>query len=93
MKRDSSMATDERSSADANRFYLAAWRWHFYAGLYVVPFLLILATSGLVMLLSQPIDAARHQDRLQVTPQGTALSPEEQLARVSDAFPDAHAMM
>ncbi|EBA08011.1 PepSY-associated TM helix domain-containing protein [Sagittula stellata] len=31
-------------------FYFAAWRWHFYAGLYVIPFLLMLAVTGLVML-------------------------------------------
>ena len=25
-------------SSDTNAFYRAAWRWHFYAGLYVIPF-------------------------------------------------------
>jgi len=34
----------------ANRFYFAAWRWHFYAGLYVAPFLVMLALTGLIML-------------------------------------------
>jgi len=29
--------------------YRAAWRWHFYAGLVVLPFLLTLALTGLVM--------------------------------------------
>ena len=33
----------------ASRFYAMAWRWHFYAGLYVVPFLVMLALTGLVM--------------------------------------------
>ncbi|MBN8630659.1 MAG: PepSY domain-containing protein [Rhodobacterales bacterium] len=33
-----------------NRLYFAAWRWHFYAGLYVIPFLLMLAATGLIML-------------------------------------------
>lgn len=31
------------------RFHATAWRWHFYAGLYVVPFLLMLAITGAVM--------------------------------------------
>lgn len=31
----------------SSRFYAAAWRWHFYAGLFVVPFLTILAVTGL----------------------------------------------
>jgi uncharacterized iron-regulated membrane protein len=30
--------------------HAAVWRWHFYAGLYVAPFLIILACTGLVML-------------------------------------------
>jgi uncharacterized iron-regulated membrane protein len=31
------------------QFHMLAWRWHFYAGLYVVPFLTMLAVTGLVM--------------------------------------------
>ncbi|AOF85287.1 pepSY-associated TM helix family protein [Hydrogenophaga sp. RAC07] len=30
-------------------FHALAWRWHFYAGLYVVPFLTMLALTGAVM--------------------------------------------
>ena len=37
------------STRSTSRFYAAAWRWHFYAGLYVVPFLFMLAITGLVM--------------------------------------------
>ncbi len=77
------------SPRDTNRFYLAAWRWHFYAGLFVVPFLLVLATTGLVMLLSQPIDAVRHRDWLRVTPTATQLSPEEQVNVAVAAYPEA----
>lgn len=38
------------ASAPANRNYFTAWRWHFYAGLYVIPFLMMLAVTGLIML-------------------------------------------
>lgn len=43
-----SPTTSSRSPA-LGQFHLLAWRWHFYAGLYVVPFLLMLAVTGLVM--------------------------------------------
>jgi len=33
-----------------NRLYFAVWRWHFYAGLYTIPFLVMLAATGLMML-------------------------------------------
>ncbi|WP_237155363.1 PepSY-associated TM helix domain-containing protein [Oryzibacter oryziterrae] len=39
------------SRRETNRLYFAAWRWHFYAGLYVIPFLLMLAVTGLVMMI------------------------------------------
>lgn len=32
-----------------NKLYFAAWRWHFYAGLYVIPFLIMLAVTGALM--------------------------------------------
>ncbi|MGA0540812.1 PepSY-associated TM helix domain-containing protein [Neotabrizicola sp. VNH66] len=38
------------AAAAASKFYFIAWRWHFYAGLYVIPFLAMLAVTGLVML-------------------------------------------
>jgi uncharacterized iron-regulated membrane protein len=41
-------AAPERKPS-SSRFYAVAWRWHFYSGLYVVPFLLMLAITGLVM--------------------------------------------
>ncbi len=42
----------ETSHSHRNKFYFAAWRWHFYAGLFVVPFLLILAVTGAIMMIS-----------------------------------------
>jgi uncharacterized iron-regulated membrane protein len=43
-------AKEAAQPSAANKFYFIAWRWHFYAGLYVIPFLIMLATTGLVML-------------------------------------------
>ena len=38
------------ASSRIDAFYFAAWRWHFYAGLFVAPFLVMLAVTGLIML-------------------------------------------
>ncbi|WP_024955233.1 PepSY-associated TM helix domain-containing protein [Sulfurospirillum arcachonense] len=35
---------------EKNQFYKAVWRWHFYAGLFVTPFMLILAVTGMMMM-------------------------------------------
>jgi len=50
---DSQQTAAGAAPAEASRidaFYFAAWRWHFYAGLFVAPFLIMLATTGLIML-------------------------------------------
>ena len=49
------MATDT-PSAFGIKLYRAVWRWHFYAGLIVVPFLTFLALTGLIMLYGNSID-------------------------------------
>lgn len=40
-----------QSASRSTVLYRAVWRWHFYAGLYVIPFLLMLAITGLIMML------------------------------------------
>ena len=42
--------------ATNSRLYRAIWRWHFYAGLFVVPFLLVLALTGLLMVWGNSVD-------------------------------------
>lgn len=54
----------------ANKLYFAAWRWHFYAGLFVIPFLTILALTGMAMLWIAWIDG-RDGERTAVVPQDT----------------------
>ena len=43
-------------AAAGARLYRAVWRWHFYAGLFVVPFLIVLAVSGLIMVYGNSIE-------------------------------------
>lgn len=47
-------------------FYRSVWRWHFFAGLYVVPFLIMLAVTGLVMIFDPIIERALHSDLYKV---------------------------
>jgi len=46
---DASPLEANPSKGRDSRFYATAWSWQFYAGLYVVPFLLMLAITGSVM--------------------------------------------
>ena len=42
--------TDDVARAATERRYFTVWRWHFYCSLYVFPFLMMLAVTGLIML-------------------------------------------
>lgn len=65
--------TDAQPKGRANKFYFIAWRWHFYAGLYVIPFLMVLAITGLTMLWIS-WGAGVGGERTAVTPAGTPMA-------------------
>ncbi|MCG8392440.1 MAG: PepSY domain-containing protein [Pseudomonadales bacterium] len=71
------------------RFYRAVWRWHFMIGVLVLPFLFMLAASGLLMLLSKPVDKALNAPLLTVAPEDKALPASTLLDTVREAFPHA----
>lgn len=67
----------------ATKYHFIAWRWHFYAGLYVAPFLAMLAVTGLIMLWISWA-AGLGGERMAVTPQGTPL-PASTLQTMAEA--------
>lgn len=52
-----------RSASD---LYRAVWRWHFYAGLLVLPFMITLAITGALYLFRDEIDAVVYSNLKQV---------------------------
>ncbi|KJZ20917.1 PepSY-associated TM helix domain-containing protein [Loktanella sp. S4079] len=65
------MTTKTAPRDGVNKLYFAAWRWHFYTGIAVIPFLMILAFTGMMMLWIAWIDG-RDGERTAVIPQSTA---------------------
>ncbi|OEF23892.1 PepSY-associated TM helix domain-containing protein [Vibrio rumoiensis] len=82
-------ATGADAAQSKKTFYFMAWRWHFYAGLFVVPFMIMLALTGLVMLYGNTIEDIRYQSIIQVTPSETLTAPSLQLSQVQQHFPDS----
>lgn len=68
-------------------FYNLAWRWHFYAGLFVAPFMILLSLTGIVYLFKPQLDSFMYHDLLTVKPAHHLLSADEQQQRVLDAYP------
>lgn len=67
--------------------YRAVWRWHFYAGLLVLPFMITLAITGGLYLFKDELDALIHADLQRVEAQETALAPSTLVAAALDAEP------
>ena len=72
-----------------NRFYQTVWRWHFYAGLFVVPFMLVLGATGIIYLFKPQLDNAMYHNLLFVQPGGSMLPYAEQVQTAQAAYPDA----
>ncbi|HLJ11772.1 MAG TPA: PepSY domain-containing protein [Planctomycetaceae bacterium] len=74
--------------------YRAVWRWHFYAGLFCIPFVVILSMSGAVYLFKPQIEAWVDEpyDHLAITrkPASAAEQVGAALAAVPDSTLDAY---
>ncbi len=82
-------ATSRLPAPLAPSLYRAVWRWHFYAGLLVLPFLIWLAVTGAAFLFQKEIDGWYHRDLLSVPAAsgGQAALPH---GRIVDAALAAH---
>ncbi len=89
--REANTAVDQRlgAASPGNRFYRTVWRWHFYAGMFVIPFLLILATTGIVYLFKPQLDAAMYRNLMFVQPGAATLPYAEQVQVAQVAYPEA----
>jgi uncharacterized iron-regulated membrane protein len=83
-------ATDRKSWPD----YRAVWRWHFYASLFCIPFVIILTISGAIYLFKEEVETwqERPYDQLQVRekPATAAAQIRAALAAVPDSTLDGY---
>ena len=73
---------------DSNKaIYRTVWRLHFYAGLFVVPVVLLLAVTGGIYLFKPHLEPILYQGVWFTQAQKTPLSIDQQLDRAQDAHP------
>jgi len=86
-----STTTTQRTAALTgmpNAGYRTLWRWHFYAGLFVMPFLIVLAITGTLYCFQPQIEPLLYPHRLIVEPQATGrLGEDTLLAKARAAMP------
>lgn len=83
----SSSKTDIQSKERNKTLYFLTWRWHFYAGLFVIPFMLMLSITGLVMLFDDEIELAFHQEAVEIAASGEPIKVSQQLVAVQNHYP------
>jgi uncharacterized iron-regulated membrane protein len=83
-----SVASLERPARTGWLDYRTIWRWHFYAGLFCVPFIIILSITGMLYLFKPQVEAwiDRPYDRLALA--GPAADADAQALAAVAAVPD-----
>jgi uncharacterized iron-regulated membrane protein len=76
----------EALTMDRNLLYRTIWRWHFYAGLFVVPMVLVLALTGAVYLFKPQVDAWEERAWRDL-PAAATVSADQQVKAALAAFP------
>lgn len=80
--------SDPVAPPSATATYRTIWRWHFYAGLFVLPFVLILSLTGAIYLFKPQIEHWEERAWLGLGTRG-AVAADAQLAAVLAANPGA----
>ncbi len=76
----------EGAAFRSSKLYRTIWRWHFYAGLLVIPFAILLAITGGIYLFKDEIDSVVSAKRLYVAEaQATPLPASEIIKRANAA--------
>ncbi|MBB3862227.1 putative iron-regulated membrane protein [Novosphingobium hassiacum] len=70
----------------AAAIYRKIWRWHFYAGLFVMPMIAVLSITGAIYLFKPQIDAWEERAFAGLPTRGS-VAPEAQVAAALSAFP------
>ena len=79
--------TETTSRAASAALYRAVWRWHFIAGLVILPFVLILAITGGIYLFKDEINDAAYSRLRFVEPAAAQRAPSALAAAALEAHP------
>lgn len=84
-------ATFPKSTASAakggTQWYRTVWRWHFYAGVFCIPFVIALALSGAIYLFKPQIDQWNERPYHNLDSVGARAAPEALIQAAVDELP------
>lgn len=79
--------TSANQTNNAKALYRTIWRWHFYAGIFCIPFVLFLALTGAIYLFKPYYENWQEAPYKQLSASGERLSPNAQIQAAVDAIP------
>lgn len=80
-------STEIRETQGRGRLYRMLWRWHFYAGLVCIPFVIALAVTGSVYLFRPQIEAWIDRDLMKLERSGAPATADEIVAAATASVP------
>lgn len=80
-------AVEQRETEGRGSLYRMLWRWHFYAGLICIPFVIWLSITGSIYLFRPQIDAWIDRDVAALQRTGDAATQQELVAAATAAVP------
>ncbi len=75
-------------SPDQTALHRWLWRWHGYAGLFVIPFIFFMSLTGIPYVWEHELEDFFHPEYRALTPQAQRVSYEQQLATAIAACPE-----
>ena len=82
------MTSNTATINQRNALYRTLWRWHFYAGLFVMPFILLLSVTGSIFLFKPQIERWEEANFRGLS-YADAVTPSQQLQSAMRAYPGA----
>ncbi len=73
----------------SKQLYRTLWRWHFYAGVFAIPFVIVLSITGALYLFKPQLDAIHDAPYRNLSVTGSPATPEQQVAAALAAVPNA----
>ncbi|MDZ3830455.1 MAG: PepSY domain-containing protein [Sphingopyxis sp.] len=83
------MTHSDPAPVTGTHLHRTIWRWHFYAGLFVIPFILILSVTGAAYLFKPELDRWQERDWRGLSVE-RSVDADTQVAAALAAFPGAH---
>ncbi len=79
-------ASAANTTPNNKALYRTIWRWHFYAGIFSIPFVIILALTGAIYLFKPYYEHWQERDYRGLHVTGEALAPNQQISAALSAI-------